>query len=91
LPRCQTRDTHYALIHLNELPEMAKRKLSAAERLVDEQMLALPEWATEYPKRDAWHKSGNLDATKKAADLLEKRGLIEIWRETGLYRLKPKK
>jgi hypothetical protein len=68
-----------------------KKKLTAAERLVDEQMLALLEWATEYPKRDAWHKIGNLDATKNAADLLEKRGLIEIWRETGLYRLKPKK
>jgi hypothetical protein len=70
---------------------MAKKKLTAAERLQDEQMLALLEWATEYPKKDAWHKIGYLDATKKAADLLEKRGVIEVWRETGLYRLKPKK
>ena len=67
-----------------------RRKLTAAERLVDEQMLAMLEWASEYPKRDAWHKIGNLEATKKAAELLAKRGVIEIWPETGLYRLKPK-
>jgi hypothetical protein len=65
---------------------MAKKKLSAAERMVDEQMLAMLEWTTERP--DKWHKIGNLDATKKAAELLAKRGVIEIWRETGLYRLK---
>jgi hypothetical protein len=69
---------------------MAKKKLTSAERLVDEQMLALLEWATEYPKREAWHKIGNLEATKKAAELLAKRGVIEIWPETRLYRLKPK-
>lgn len=69
---------------------MAKKKLTAAERLVDEQMLAILEWATEYPKRDAWHKIGNLEATKKAADLLAKRGVIEVWPETNSYRLKPK-
>jgi|HubBroStandDraft_2_1064218.scaffolds.fasta_scaffold251559_2 hypothetical protein len=39
---------------------------------------------------DAWHKIGNLEATKKAAELLATRGVIEIWPETGLYRLKPK-
>ena len=70
---------------------MAKKKLTAAERLIDEQMLALLEWATEYPKPDAWHKIGNLEATKKAAELLEKRGVIELWPETQLYRLNPKK
>jgi hypothetical protein len=65
---------------------MAKKKLTAAERLVQEQMLAMLEWASEYPNK--WHKIGNLEATKKAADLLAKRGVIEIWGETGLYRLK---
>ena len=68
---------------------MAKKKLTASERLVDEQMLAMLEWASEHPK--AWHDIGKLDATKKAAELLAKRGVIEIWPETGLYRLKPKK
>lgn len=68
---------------------MAK-KLTKAERMVDEQMLAILEWAAEYPKPDAWHKIGDLDATKKAADLLAKRGIIEIWPETGSYRLKGK-
>ena len=29
---------------------MAKKKLTKAERLVDEQMLALLEWASENPK-----------------------------------------
>lgn len=54
---------------------MAKKQLSAAERLVQEQMLAMLEWASEHP---GWHKIGNLEATKKAAELLAKRGVIEI-------------
>jgi hypothetical protein len=69
---------------------LAKKKLTAAERLVQEQMLAMLEWATEYPKPGAWHKIGHLKATKKAAELLAARGVIEIWPETGSYRLKPK-
>lgn len=67
---------------------MAK-KLSKQERLVDEQMLAMLEWASERP--DKWHKVGYLDATKKAAELLAKRGVIEIWPETNMYRLQQKK
>lgn len=66
------------------------KKLTKAEKLVNEQMLAMLEWASEYPKSDAWHKIGGLEATKKAAELLAKRGVIEVWPETGLYRLKPK-
>jgi soluble cytochrome b562 len=31
-------------------------------------MLAMLEWASDRP--DKWHKIGNLDATKKAAELL---------------------
>lgn len=62
-------------------------KLTAAERLVQEQMLAMIEWASEYPKKNAWHKIGSLEATKRAAELLAKRGVIEIWPETGMYRL----
>lgn len=67
---------------------MAKKKLTAAERLLDEQLLALLEWATEHP---GWHKIGNIDASKRAAELLAMRGVIEIWPETGLYRLKPQR
>lgn len=67
---------------------MAK-KLTAAERQADEQMLALLEWAAEHPTK--WHRIGNLEATHKAAELLAKRGLIEIWPETGQYRLKAQK
>jgi hypothetical protein len=67
---------------------MAKKKLTAAERLVDEQMLALLEWASEHP---GWHRIGNIDASKRAVALLEKRGIVEVWKETGLYRLAPKK
>ena len=62
-----------------------KKKLSKAERLVQEQMLALLEYA-ERP--DRWYQ---LNATKQAAELLEKRGVIEIWREINRYRLKPPK
>lgn len=65
---------------------LAKKKLTAAERLVQEQMLAMLEWASDHPNR--WHDIGKLDATKKAAELLAKRGIIEIWPETNGYRLK---
>ena len=64
------------------------RKISKAEKLVNEQMLAMLEWASDRPHK--WHPIGKLDADKRAAELLEKRGVIEIWRETGLYRMKPK-
>lgn len=67
---------------------MAK-KLTKAERLVDEQMLAIIEWASDRP--DKWHPIGKLGATQKAAELLAKRGLIEIWPETNQYRLKDAK
>jgi hypothetical protein len=70
------------------MSRMAKKKLTAAERLLDEQLLALLEWATEHP---GWHQIGNIDATKRAAELLAKRGVIEIWAESGLYRLKATK
>jgi hypothetical protein len=63
------------------------KKLTKEERLVDEQMLAMLEWASEHPTK--WHRIGNLEATKKAAELLKARGVIEIWPETNLYRLKP--
>jgi hypothetical protein len=45
---------------------------------------------SEYPKRDVWHKIGKLEATQKAAALLAKRGVLELWPETNMYRLKPK-
>jgi hypothetical protein len=56
---------------------MAK-KLTRAERLVDEQMLAMLEWATDRP--DKWRSIGNLEATKKAAEPLAARGVIEVWK-----------
>lgn len=59
---------------------MAKKKLTAAERAVDAQMLSMLEWATKHP---GWHKIHDRAA---AADLLAKRGVVEVWRETGLYR-----
>jgi hypothetical protein len=61
-------------------------KLTKAERLVDEQMLALLEWASDHP--DRWHNIGNLEASKKAAEMLAKRGLIEIAQPQNQYRLK---
>jgi hypothetical protein len=66
---------------------MPVRKLSKSERLVDEQMLAIIEWAADHP--DRWHDIGKLPESRKAAELLAKRGVIEIWPETNLYRLKP--
>ena len=66
-----------------------KKKITNAERDVRREMLAMLEWASKRP--DRWHKIGNLQTDQKAAELLEKRGVIEIWRGTGLYRLKPEK
>jgi hypothetical protein len=66
-----------------------KKRLTAAERMVDEQMLAMLEWGSDRP--DRWHNIGRLDATKKAAELLAKRGVIEIWPESNQYRIKPNK
>jgi hypothetical protein len=65
---------------------MAAKRLTQAERLMQEQMLAMLEWASD--RLDKWHKIGYLDAAKKAAELLAKRGVIEVWPETGMYRLK---
>jgi hypothetical protein len=44
---------------------MSKPRITAAERLVQEQMLAMLEWASNRP--DKWHRIGNLEATKAAA------------------------
>jgi hypothetical protein len=65
---------------------MAK-KISKAERLVNEQMLALLEWAADHPKH--WHDIGRVEANKRAAELLEKRGVIEVRQPQNQYRLKP--
>jgi hypothetical protein len=52
------------------------KKLTKTERLVQEPILAMLEWASKHPK--AWHKIGNLDPTKKAAELLAKRDVIAL-------------
>jgi hypothetical protein len=62
-------------------------KLTKAEKLVNEQMLALLEWAADRPK--ARHNIGKLPETVKAAELLKKRGVIEIRQPMNQYRLKP--
>lgn len=66
---------------------MAK-KLSKAERMLNEQMLALLEWASDHPKR--WHDIGKLPDSIRAAELLEKRGVIEVRQPMNQYRLKPR-
>jgi hypothetical protein len=55
---------------------------------VREKMLALLEWAADHPK--SWYDLGNLPETMKAAELLEKRGVIEIASHSNQYRIKPK-
>lgn len=62
-------------------------ELSAAERLVHEQMSAMLDWASEHPTKR--HGVGTLEATRKAVELLAKRSVIEVWPETTIYRLKP--
>jgi hypothetical protein len=51
--------------------------------------LAILEWAGDHPKH--WHDISPLPASKQAADLLEKRGVIEIPQPMNLCRLKPQK
>jgi hypothetical protein len=52
-------------------------------------MLAMLEWASDHPNR--WHNIGNVEATRRAAELLEKRGVIEIQQPQNQYRLKRQK
>jgi hypothetical protein len=67
---------------------VASPKLTKAEKLVTEQMLALLEWAADRPR--AWHPIGTLPETQRAAELLASRGVIEIRPPQNQYRLKPK-
>ena len=60
-------------------------KLSKAERLVNEQMLALLEWASDHPKH--WHDIGPEESSKRAAELLEKRWVIEVRQPMNQFRL----
>jgi hypothetical protein len=66
---------------------MAKR-LTKKERLVDELMLAMLEWASKQPGR--WHDIGKLPEWKLAAELLKKRGVIETRQPMNQYRLRPR-
>jgi hypothetical protein len=63
-------------------------KLTKAEKLVGEQMLALLESASARPK--SWHPIGTLPETQRAAELLASRGVIEIRKAENQYRIKPK-
>jgi hypothetical protein len=68
---------------------MAKKKLTKAEKAVAEAMLALVEWASGNPGQ--WCSLGQEEATKRAAALLEKRGVIHVNVITNVYRLKSPK
>jgi hypothetical protein len=65
---------------------MATRKLTKAEKLVQEQILALLEWASDRP--NSWHPIGTLPQTKRAAELLASRGVIEVRKAENQYRIK---
>jgi hypothetical protein len=62
------------------------KRLTKSEKLLNKQMLAMLEWAAEHPKR--WHDIGTLPESRKAAELLEKRGVIEIRHPMNQFRLK---
>jgi hypothetical protein len=47
------------------------------------------ERASDHPPK--WHSISKIEAPQKAAELLAKRGVIEIWKETNQYRLKVQK
>jgi hypothetical protein len=48
------------------------KRLTKAEKLLNEQMLAILEWAAGHPKR--WHDIGKLPDSRKAAELLANHG-----------------
>jgi hypothetical protein len=64
------------------------KKLSKAERVVDEAMLAMLEWASAHPTR--WHDIGKLPGFRAAAELLEKRGVIETRQPMNEYKISEK-
>jgi hypothetical protein len=47
------------------------KKLTKRERMLNEQMLALLEWATDHPAR--WHNVGAMPESRQAAELLADR------------------
>jgi hypothetical protein len=61
-------------------------KADKGEKLVQEQMLALLEWAADRPK--SWHPIGTLPETQRAAELLASRGVIEFRKAENQYRIK---
>jgi hypothetical protein len=63
------------------------KRLTKPEQLLNEQLLALLEWAADHPER--WHDIGTLPESQKAAELLARRGVIEIRQPMNQYRLKP--
>jgi len=65
------------------------KRLTQAERRVDEAMLAMLESASEH--RKGWHDIGKIPEFKRAAELLEKRGIIETRQPQNQYRLTPSK
>jgi hypothetical protein len=64
------------------------RKLSNEEQRLNERMLGILEYASKHPKR--WHTIGYDADSKKAIELLEKRGVIEVRRRENQYKLTPK-
>lgn len=67
------------------------KKLTPAEKLVQERMFAMLEYASHSPKRAArWHDIGYSEESKEAARLLETRGVVEASWVRSQYRLTPK-
>jgi hypothetical protein len=67
---------------------MAKKKKKQSAGIppdVEAAMLAILEYAMK--RRAAWHKIGSDPIHRQAVDELKKQGVIEVWRETGLYRV----
>jgi hypothetical protein len=48
-----------------------------------------PYWSGQPTHPQRWHDIGKLPETQKAAELLAKRGVIEIRQPMNQYRLKP--
>lgn len=65
------------------------KKLPKAERLINERILALLEWATEHPP-GRWYAIGPEEDWNRAAQILAERGIIEIRQPMNQYRLKRK-
>jgi hypothetical protein len=67
---------------------MMAKKLTTAEQRLNARMLSILEYAAKHPS--GWHDIGRDDDSKRAVELLVKRGVLEVRQPMNQYKLTPK-